>query len=206
MRKRLNKDERRAHILDCARALMSEKGFASTEMEDIRLACGISRGGLYHHFSNKRAILAALVMAEAKTLARALEEETGAPIPVLLAAGSSHLGGEPGILSALKSTEEKQDYLSAISDAHGMVLREVLEHRLVDHVRQGVDPAHVAELFLTVNAHINRREILGQWSNAEASGFAATALEALAPFLRSPGDLEPMIKDLKARSEHSCSR
>lgn len=200
MRTRLSKSERRDEILRKARQLFAERGLADTEMEDIRLACGISRGGLYHHFSNKRAILDALVEGEVELLAELLDEEEASPILVLLRAGSSHLGAQPGVVAALKTQDEKLAYLSALETAFASVLREPLSDRLTGYVREGINPDHVAELFLAINAHINRRETLAQWSGAEAAGFAATSLEALAPLLKSPADLNPFIFDLKKKA------
>ena len=186
-----------------ARLIFVERGLAKTEMEDIRLACGISRGGLYHHFSNKRAVLNALVVEEVGGLADALNEKDASPILVLLQNGSSHLGGDAGVFSALQTLEEKLDYLSALEQAFSAVLRDTLIARMREFVREGINAEHVAELFLTVNAHINRREILGDWSAAQAAGFAATSLEALAPLLKSPEELDPILFDLKQKASLS---
>lgn len=198
MRTRLSRSERRTDILETARRLIAERGLSGTEMEDIRLACGISRGGLYHHFGSKRAILDALVDAEVAPLAEALDRAERAPIAALLRAGSGHLGAGSGIVPALAAREERLDYLSGLETALTARLGGPLAEKLAGLVRRGVDPAHVAELFLTVNAHINRREILGEWSAGQAAGFAATALSALAPFLDDPSELAPVISDLKA--------
>ena len=67
------------------------------------------------------------------------------------------------------------------------------------HVAPGTSAAHVAELFLTVTAHINRREILGEWTQSQAAGFAATALTAVASLMRVPSDLAPIISDLREK-------
>jgi AcrR family transcriptional regulator len=200
MRTRLTKSQRRADILEKARQLIYDRGLARTEMEDIRLACGISRGGLYHHFSNKRAVLDALVEAEVSQLAELLKEGATSPIPTLLVAGSGHLGRGKGVLAALRTQEEKLDYLSALDQAFDGILRDTLAIQLAGFVRQGISSEHVAELFLTVNAHINRREIMGQWTSAQAAGFAATALAAMAPLLKSPKDLDPIISDLNVKA------
>lgn len=40
-------------IVDCAKALFSQKGYAATSIQDICKAAGCSKGGLYHHFLNK---------------------------------------------------------------------------------------------------------------------------------------------------------
>lgn len=201
MRTRLSKSERRNDILKNARRLFVEKGLAKTEMEDIRLACGISRGGLYHHFSNLRAVLDALVAEEVGGLADALGDKDASPILVLLQAGSSHLGGNAGVLTILQTQEEKLDYLSALEQAFSSILKDALFARIGDFVSDDFNAEHVAELFLTINSHINRREILGQWSSAQAAGFAATSLEALAPLLKSPEELDPIIADLKQKAQ-----
>lgn len=201
MRTRLSKDDRRKDILAKARRLIAERGLADTEMEDIRNACGISRGGLYHHFPGKRAVLDALVAEEVAEIAETLNDPAAPPIAALIGAGSRHLWADPGLLSALRSREERLEYLSALEVAFDALLREPLRARLADHVKPGVDAAHVAELFLTVNAHINRREILGQWSQRAAAGFAATALAALAPLLGPSANLEPIIDALNAKAE-----
>ena len=203
MRTRLSKSERRNDILKKARQIFVDQGLAKTEMEDIRLACGISRGGLYHHFSNKRAVLYALVEEEVGVLDDALNEKDSSPILVLLQNGSNHLGGDAGVLSALQTLEEKLDYLSALEQAFSAVLKDTLFARMKDFVREDINAEHVAELFLTVNAHINRREILGHWSSAHAAGFAATSLEALAPLLKSPEALNPILFDLKQKASSS---
>lgn len=175
---------------------MIARGLSATEMEDIRLACGISRGGLYHHFANKRAVLEGLVAEEVTQLAGVLAAAETSPILALLRSGSGHLGRDVGVLAALSTRDDKLDYLAALDDAYATILMAPLSAQLKDHVRAGVHPGHVVELFLTINAHINRREILGQWSRQDAAGFAATALAALAPLLAAPQGLDPIITEL----------
>ncbi|WP_417666884.1 TetR/AcrR family transcriptional regulator [Roseibium sp.] len=200
MRTRLSPLQRRIDILDQAGKLIAGKGLAKTEMEDIRQACGLSRGGLYHHFANKRAVLEALVEAEVSELVKELNSKDGSPIPVLLQAGSRHLGASSDLISGLKTLQEKLDYLSSLEIALVAYLSEPLRARLTQYVRPGIDPAHVAELFLTINARINRRELLGEWTDTEAAAFAATSLVALATLLRDPAELDPMIASLRKKA------
>lgn len=54
-------DERRTQILDESQQLFIAKGYEATTINDILEAVGIAKGTLYHHFSNKEAILVALV-------------------------------------------------------------------------------------------------------------------------------------------------
>lgn len=194
MRKRLTQEDRKADILSQAQRQFHLNGYSATEMEDIRKACGISRGGLYHHFANKGAILDAIVTQEVAALATALAQSDAPPIEALLEMGSSQLGRDPGILAALKTTDEKLVYLSCLDQAITSQLSPVLRARLADTLRPGVDPGHLAELFLTINAHINRRVVLGDWNAPQASGFAATALTALLPFLKDPAGLDRIIQ------------
>lgn len=202
MRTRLTKTDRRQAILLQARRIILERGFDGTEMEDIRLACGISRGGLYHHFGNKRAVLGALVSAEVEQLVEVVINPDAPPISALLEAGSIHLGQEPGILSGMTTRENRLDYLSCLEQAQSEQLREPLRQRLRHHIQPDVEAAHIAELFLTITAHINRRDILSDWSAQEAAGFSATALTALKQFLKNPSELDPIIQNL---SQKACA-
>ena len=59
--KRLNKEDRRKQIKDIALELFINKGYAKTTMEEIVQAVGISKGGMYHHFSNKEEIFLELL-------------------------------------------------------------------------------------------------------------------------------------------------
>lgn len=195
MRTRLTRADRKANILAEAKSLFQTLGYGRTEMEDIRSACGISRGGLYHHFANKAAILDALARSEVLGLVSKIEGEAD-PLAALLRHGSIHLGAQEGLLAAFKTTEEKRAYLSALDQAFSEDLLPVLAAGLEPLVVSGARADHVAELFITVNAHINRRALLGDWSDAEASEFAGTALMALTPFLKAPGEIQDMIKAL----------
>ncbi len=51
----------RRALLDSARVLFAEKGFAATGREEIAERAGVSRGALYHHFASKTEVAAAVV-------------------------------------------------------------------------------------------------------------------------------------------------
>jgi len=51
--RRLDRDERRAQILVCARDLFTEHGYADVSMERIATCAGVRRGLLHHYFGNK---------------------------------------------------------------------------------------------------------------------------------------------------------
>src|SRR3569832_624866 len=53
--------EPRAHLLDAAERVFSEKGVTSTSMNEIAVAAGVTRGALYHHFKNKLDLVGALM-------------------------------------------------------------------------------------------------------------------------------------------------
>ncbi len=80
-------------LLDAARRLFVEKGFADTATPDIVAAAGVTRGALYHHFEDKKALFRAVVEREAIAVAEAIEARTSdhlAPRQALLEGGSAY--------------------------------------------------------------------------------------------------------------------
>ena len=57
----LRGDARRDQILDCALAVFARQGFHETSIADICVRARIARGTLYQYFTDKRAVLAALI-------------------------------------------------------------------------------------------------------------------------------------------------
>src|SRR5262245_40465830 len=51
----------REHILTMALAAFAHKGYSETSMEDICRESGCSKGGLYHHFPTKEAVLLGVI-------------------------------------------------------------------------------------------------------------------------------------------------
>ncbi|RYF53942.1 MAG: TetR/AcrR family transcriptional regulator [Comamonadaceae bacterium] len=66
----------RSQILESASRLFYERGYAATSIRDIAVAVGISSSTMYHHFTNKQEILAAVVT-------RFMSDFNGATIPLL---------------------------------------------------------------------------------------------------------------------------
>jgi AcrR family transcriptional regulator len=58
---RLERDERRAQILACARRLFSERHYEAVPMAEIAREAGVARGLLHHYFGTKRALFLEVV-------------------------------------------------------------------------------------------------------------------------------------------------
>lgn len=57
-------DERSEQILTAARKCFLGKGYFATKVDDIAGECGLSKGGIYFHFSSKEEIFRRLVQEE----------------------------------------------------------------------------------------------------------------------------------------------
>lgn len=94
-------EKTRSALMQAARRLFIEKGYGETSTPEIVAAAGITRGALYHHFEDKRALFRAIVTDEALAVADAIERNAPAdlrPIDALLAGSSAYLDAmrEPG--------------------------------------------------------------------------------------------------------------
>ena len=59
----------RLQLIEAARRLFVEKGYAETATPEIAATAGVTRGALYHHFEDKKALFHAVVEHEARKLA-----------------------------------------------------------------------------------------------------------------------------------------
>src|SRR4051812_29096202 len=59
-RTKIQTEQTREGILDAARATFLERGLTGTTLEDVASAAGVSRGAIYWHFANKKALFDAM--------------------------------------------------------------------------------------------------------------------------------------------------
>jgi AcrR family transcriptional regulator len=88
--------ETRHALLDSARALFVERGYADTSTPMIVTRAGTTRGALYHHYPDKKAIFRAVLEREAESVAGAMsasEASAGAlsPLERLLVGADAYL-------------------------------------------------------------------------------------------------------------------
>jgi len=78
----------RARLLDAAEALFVDRGYEGTSTEQILAAAGVSRGGLYHHFANKRELFEAVFrrVSDAALARAARGVDASSPLEGLIAA------------------------------------------------------------------------------------------------------------------------
>jgi len=93
--KLLSRSQRHAVILQGAATAFVTKGFASTAMEEVAAASGITKEIVYRHFASKeelyRAVLDAAMQSIKAEFARARQRaQSGAGIRALLAVGRAH--------------------------------------------------------------------------------------------------------------------
>jgi len=73
----------RDNIVQAALTVFALKGYSAASMDDICLAAGCSKGGLYHHFPTKSAVLSGVVdrLIASNALLPPFESDSGLPVP-----------------------------------------------------------------------------------------------------------------------------
>jgi len=88
----------RGDLIAAARRLFTEKSYAETSTPEIVAAAGVTRGALYHHFSDKQALFAAVAEQEANAVAEEIERAA----PATLGAREALLVGSEAYLRAMQ--------------------------------------------------------------------------------------------------------
>lgn len=88
----------RAELIAAARRLFIEKSYAETGTPEIVAAAGLTRGALYHHFTDKQALFHAVIDNEAAAVAAEIERAT----PADLAPRDALIAGSDAYLDAMR--------------------------------------------------------------------------------------------------------
>ena len=86
-------DATRTALLDAARTLFIEKGYAETATPDIVAAAAVTRGALYHHFADKKSLFWAVIAREANHVATDIDThsaDASSPREALLQGASAY--------------------------------------------------------------------------------------------------------------------
>ena len=86
-------EQTRQALIDAGRRIFVEKGYAETATPEIVAAAGVTRGALYHHFEDKKALFEAVIKCEAQEVAKAVEASSAseqAPRAALIAGASAY--------------------------------------------------------------------------------------------------------------------
>ena len=66
----------REHLIETAARLFGRRGYADTPLEDVVREAGLTRGAVYHHFEDKRALFEAVIERALRDLVFAVEKRT----------------------------------------------------------------------------------------------------------------------------------
>lgn len=117
----------RAALMAAARRLFITKGYAETGTPEIVAEAGVTRGALYHHFTDKQALFRAVVELEAEAVAREIERATPESVnarEALLRGGEAFLeamavAGRTRLLLLDGPAVLGREEMDAIDQAHG---------------------------------------------------------------------------------------
>lgn len=126
----------RAALLEAARTLFIQNGYAGTATPEIAARARVTRGALYHHFADKRDLFRAVLDREAEAVAAYIRAATPATLPAkeaLLAGSVAYFDamavpGRTRLLLVDGPAVLGLDEIAAIDAAHSArTLREGLE-------------------------------------------------------------------------------
>jgi AcrR family transcriptional regulator len=137
----------RQRLVDVARQLFAERGYAGTSVEDIIERAGVARGALYHHFPGKDALFAAVYDVVQAAVATAV-------VTAALAAGDPAQAVYTGLSAFLDACLEPEFRQIVVLDSVPVLQRrawkeggaEPSEHAELDMLGQVLTPLAVAYL------------------------------------------------------------
>ena len=195
MTKHKSQDERRAQILEAARACFIRNGYGHTRVDDIAKEAGLSKGGVYFHFSSKREIFDALLEQQQATTAAIVAEAQrtqGTIVDKLSQLGialtrSFADGGDHGkflvVLAEMGIRED--DIFKRVADAHAAYV-ELIAGFIAQGIEDGelrqVDPKMAALFIKLITDGVEQGLALGY--EFETERFLASGLDILFNGLR----------------------
>ena len=175
-RTRLSPTERRAQLLDLGMVLLAERGLDELSIDVLAEHAGISRGLLYHYFSDKRDFhLAVLRRMSEEVVAITAPPAEGTPMTRMMASLEAYVGFVGTNRAAYAS------FLRAArgGDADFHQIYEESRRALLDRIFEVSDPAELAALGLHDDA---RGHLL-------VRGWSALVEETVMAWLEDPAGL-----------------
>lgn len=139
----------RLALTEAARALFVSKGYGDTSTPEIAVAAGITRGALYHHFTDKRDLFRQVLLREAEAVAADIEAAT----PDQLTPRKALLDGSEAYLNAM--TVPGRTRLLLIDGPAVLGLAEVMamdDATSANSLRQGLSRAGMGKGEVSIDA------------------------------------------------------
>ncbi|MCS0636907.1 TetR/AcrR family transcriptional regulator [Streptomyces sp. LP05-1] len=187
-------------ILEAAAEAFDEFGYDGASTTDILARCGLTRGGLYHHFPSKEAIAAAVVEAQSEAL-------VVVPHPVNLQAAihltvtyTQRLQNDPVLRAGVRLTVEHSSFGSrdaaAYEAATGAMLGLLEQAGSQGELLPGVDIEEAAQFLvgtftgiqLVSQVYNNRKDLLPRVSTMWRFVLPGLAQPGLLPRLDTDAD------------------
>jgi AcrR family transcriptional regulator len=145
----------RQQLVDVARQLFTERGYAGTSIEDIIERAGVARGALYHHFPGKDALFAAVYQVVQAEVATAV-------VTAALAAGDPAQAVYTGLSAFLDACLQPEFRQIVVLDSVPVLQRQAweeggTEHSELDMLRRVLTPlaaAYLPGLDMEALAHV----------------------------------------------------
>jgi AcrR family transcriptional regulator len=158
------RDVRRSELLDCAQALFVEVGYEAATIADIIERAGVSKGGFYHHFDSKEALLEALAERITHEMVAAAEDVLNAHglngverlNGFFAGIGRWKAAAGPRLRAVFEATLRRENALlhHRLIDATSRIVAPVLARIIDQGVREGIfstpDSAVVSEILLNL--------------------------------------------------------
>jgi AcrR family transcriptional regulator len=134
----------RQQLVDVARQLFTERGYARTSIEDIIERAGVARGALYHHFPGKDALFAAVYQVVQAEVAMAV-------VTAALAADDPAQAVYTGLSAFLDACLQPEFRQIVVLDSVPVLQRQAweddsTEHSELDMLSQVLTPLATADL------------------------------------------------------------
>jgi AcrR family transcriptional regulator len=188
----------RAALLQAARELFADKGYAGSGTEEIVARARVTRGALYHHFGDKAGLFRAVMEAVAGDLAhRLIAQQLASPVAIADGAWDQLRDGIQAFLHACTGSSDFQRIVlidapavlgpgawAGLVEQHGLGLLRTWLHQAIDDHQ--IDPLPVETLARLLAALIGEASLyIGQAADpARARSEAGATIDRILTGLR----------------------